>query len=65
MSKYRLTRRADQDLTEIYLYTLEQFGFSQAEAYAESMRHCFETLADNPRMKARGPHPAKSPPSRA
>lgn len=50
MSSYRLTRRADQDLIDIYLYTLEQFGMAQAERYAEGVRSCFALLADNPRL---------------
>jgi toxin ParE1/3/4 len=50
MSSYRLTRRADQDLIDIYLYTLETFGLVQAERYVEGMRSCFALLADQPRM---------------
>ena len=50
MSSYRLTRRADRDLIDIYLYTLETFGPEQAERYTEGMRSCFAMLADNPRM---------------
>ena len=50
MSSYRLTGQADQDLIDIYLYTLETFGQQQAERYATSMRSCFSLLADMPHM---------------
>ncbi len=30
MGSYRFTKRAGQDLIDIYLYTLERFGFAQA-----------------------------------
>lgn len=50
MSRYRLTRQADQNLIDIYLFTLEQFGFAQAEKYTESMKQCIEMLAGSPRM---------------
>ncbi|MDX7951795.1 type II toxin-antitoxin system RelE/ParE family toxin [Lichenihabitans sp. Uapishka_5] len=50
MSSYRLTRRADQDLVDIYLYTLETFGLQQAERYVEGVRSCFGLLADAPQI---------------
>lgn len=50
MSRYRFTRQADQNLVDIYLFTLEQFGFAQAEKYTESMKQCIEMLAESPRM---------------
>lgn len=53
MTSYRLTRRADQDLIDIYLYTLETFGLDQAERYVEGIRSCLGLLADNPRLGRR------------
>lgn len=50
MNNYRLTRRADQDLVNIYLYTLENFGPAQAERYTRNIRQSFEMLAESPRM---------------
>lgn len=50
MDRYRLTKWADRDLIDIYLYTLEQFGPAQAEIYTGSIRKCFELLAGNPRL---------------
>lgn len=38
MSDYRLTARADLDLTEILLYTEREWGVDQAEAYLTIVR---------------------------
>lgn len=35
--KYTLTRQAEEDLIQIYLYGLQVFGPSQAEIYHESL----------------------------
>ncbi len=50
MTDYRLTRRAEAELLDIFLYGIEQFGLSQAQAYADSMDLCFRLLCQNPRM---------------
>ena len=42
MSEYRLTRDADADLLEIFVYGFETFGLIQAEDYRDSMTRCFE-----------------------
>ena len=48
MAKYRLTRRADNDLAEIADYTIGEFGIEQARRYRDALETCFLTLADNP-----------------
>ena len=50
MSSYRLTKRAEADLMEIFAFGYGRFGEAQADAYAEAMEHIFDLLADNPRM---------------
>ncbi|MGH7153442.1 MAG: type II toxin-antitoxin system RelE/ParE family toxin [Acetobacteraceae bacterium] len=50
MNEYRLTRDADADLRELFLYGFETFGLAQAEDYRDSMTRCFELLADNPKL---------------
>jgi plasmid stabilization system protein ParE len=50
MSEYALTRRAEADLFDIFLFGYEQFGVRQAEIYAAELEHTFQLLADNPRM---------------
>ena len=50
MHNYRLSSRAEQDLIDIYLYTLEMFGFAQAESYSKEITDVFGMLAANPRI---------------
>ena len=50
MSEYRLTRDADTDLLEVFLYGFETFGLPRAEDYRDSLTRCFELLADNPKL---------------
>lgn len=50
MNSFRLTRRAEQDLYDIFLYGYERFGIAQADRYASDMEVCFQLLADNPRL---------------
>lgn len=48
--KYTLTRKAEEDLIQIYLYGLKVFGPSQAEIYHESLEKTFIRIAENPEM---------------
>ena len=50
MSEYALTKRAEADLFEVFLFGYEQFGERQAEVYAAELEYIFQLLADNPRM---------------
>lgn len=47
---YRLTRQADRNLGEIYLYTAEQFGIRQADKYAADLERVFDLIAAHPSM---------------
>jgi toxin ParE1/3/4 len=47
---YKLTRRAEQDLIDIYIEGFRQFGEAQAEAYAQKLVETFELLAKFPRL---------------
>ncbi|TVR84711.1 MAG: type II toxin-antitoxin system RelE/ParE family toxin [Rhodospirillales bacterium] len=47
---YKTTRRADQDIIEIYLHGASTFGVDQAERYVEGMVAAFELLARNPQL---------------
>lgn len=47
-AKYRLSARADQDLTEIYVYTFEEFGEQQADRYLLRLHDCMERAAREP-----------------
>ncbi|MFC5553344.1 type II toxin-antitoxin system RelE/ParE family toxin [Methylobacterium iners] len=48
MARYRLTRRAENDLLDIFLFGLEQFGDVQAQRYQAGFEECFRMLAENP-----------------
>ena len=50
MSGYRLTRQADRNLIDIYLYTAERFGIRQADCYADGLQSTFNVLVENPKM---------------
>ncbi|MBP0617211.1 type II toxin-antitoxin system RelE/ParE family toxin [Jiella mangrovi] len=50
MRRFRLARRAEEDVTEIYAFGYEMFGAAQADHYADTMFETFERLAQNPRM---------------
>lgn len=49
-ASYGLTRRARNDLFDIFVYGYDRFGAQQAEIYAAGLEHAFELLAANPRM---------------
>jgi toxin ParE1/3/4 len=45
---YKTTRRADQDIIDIYVHGAASFGIDQAECYHEGLVSVFELLAENP-----------------
>ncbi|KQW27625.1 hypothetical protein ASE36_18755 [Rhizobium sp. Root274] len=47
---YRLTRRAADNIREIYRRGTEIFGEAQAEAYHLHLEYVFELIADNPQI---------------
>ena len=47
---YKTTRRADQDIIDIYLRGVAEFGVDQAEHYHAGLAAAFELLAANPRI---------------
>lgn len=49
MAEYRLSRSADQDFFDIYVYGAQTFGVRQAETYAAGMQRRFQEIADTPR----------------
>ena len=55
MPGYRVSARADADLLDIYLFGVAHFGRPQAVEYQLSFQHCFELLAENPRMGRHSP----------
>lgn len=47
---YRTTRRAKDDIVDIFAKGLERFGRAQASAYHDRLEHPFELIAANPRL---------------
>lgn len=47
---YRLSRAAEADLIDIYLYGLQEFGAATADAYHARLEACFELLAEFPML---------------
>ncbi len=52
---YRTTRRADQDIIDIYLWGCREFGQRQAETYHEGLAATIDLITDNPRMARERP----------
>ena len=47
---YRTTRRADQDIVDIYLWGCREFGQPQAERYHAGLAATLDLIADNPHI---------------
>jgi toxin ParE1/3/4 len=50
MRGYRLSRKAETDLQQIYLYSFENFGETQADAYILELSSCLDLLTEQPRL---------------
>ena len=49
-SSYRLSREADQDLEDIFDYTVREFGVDQAIVYVSGFEEIIVSLAANPEL---------------
>lgn len=47
-AEYRLTPEAERDIEGIWLYTLDEWGFAQANPYTDTLLEAFEQLAAHP-----------------
>ena len=47
---FRTTVRADQDIVDLYVDGVDQFGLAVAEGYHEGLVALFELLGGNPRL---------------
>ncbi len=50
MPEIALRPKARADLDDIWDYTVEKWGYAQAEKYLRMLNQTFETLADNPEL---------------
>ena len=65
---YKLSRKAEDDIIEIYVAGVEMFGVDQAERYHDALERTFDFLSDFPFAGAERPelrdssrvHPYKS-----
>ena len=48
-AEYRLAPKAREDMEAVWLYSLAQWGASQAEQYIDDLTDAFAFLADNPK----------------
>jgi toxin ParE1/3/4 len=49
-ASFRLTRDAERDVVDIYLYTLERFGPAQADAYTAALFVRFSAIDAQPSL---------------
>ena len=50
MPEIALRPKARADLNDIWDYTVETWGYEQAETYTRTLNEAFETLAENPEL---------------
>lgn len=48
MRRYRLSRKAEEDVIAAFVYGAAQFGVQQAERYHDLLEKTFQFLAENP-----------------
>lgn len=53
MAEYRLSGKADEDLTGIYIFSYRNFGEIRADAYLLALEERFSTLAQRPYLGRR------------
>ncbi len=52
MARYRLTRAADEDFENIFVFGIDTFGFDQAIKYQNGIKQRFDELAEQPQLYA-------------
>lgn len=50
MGEYQLSGKADEDLDDIYEFSIRQFGEKVADEYFLSLTDCLLKLADSPKL---------------
>jgi len=50
MTGYKLTKKADTDLENIWDYTFKKWGQSQAREYLENLEKKFQFITENPEL---------------
>jgi len=52
---YRLTRIADEDLTNIWISSRKNWGMAQADKYLSELEACFISLVSHPKLGRQRP----------
>ena len=50
MADYELSKKADQDLTELYIFSFQRFGEDKADAYLLSLEEFFRNRVETPHL---------------
>ncbi len=53
IARYTLRQLAQNDLEEIWLYTMQEWGIAQADKYFSALISRFEWLSENPQIGKR------------
>ena len=48
MAKFRFSKKAAQDLKDVYQYSYREYGEKQADTYIQELEKVFNLLAENP-----------------
>ena len=56
MADFELSRRSDEDLDEIYLFSYQRFGEARADAYLLALEERLHALAEQPLLGRRIEH---------
>lgn len=48
--KISFSLEAEQDLVTLFVYSIEQFGETQAKKYYKELQNVFQIIADNPQI---------------
>lgn len=50
MTRYTLSKKADEDIMTLFIYGIDQFGPDQAERYVNGLVDQIEKVAGNPKL---------------
>ncbi len=53
MTKYTLSKKASDDLINIFRYTYKNFNINQVESYLSELEECFIMLSNEPELAHR------------
>lgn len=56
MANYRLSKKADREIEDIYRYSFQKFGEKQADRYLKNLHDTFAMLAEIPTSGRRCDH---------